>query len=140
MNLPLGALPPWLQWALLLAFALATIVTGFRAVPQLWSFVRRIVGLVDALGELQPFLERAEPILGELREQIVNDHGHVILRNQLDRIEDTSTELTSQVTDAVARLDRVESGVAGLYKDQQNITKRLDSADRRRTRGTNQQT
>ncbi|GAA4176622.1 hypothetical protein [Gryllotalpicola koreensis] len=129
MDVPFSAVPHWLQWVLVAAAALATIGGGVRAVPPLWQFLRRVISLVDALGELEPFLKKNDPILDELNKQIVNDHGHVILRNQLDRIEDTSKRLDTALADAVERLDRVETGVAGLYDDQKALSERFDDAE-----------
>jgi len=129
MAVPLSAVPHWLQWVLVIAVVLAVLVGGVRSIPPLWKVVRGLIGLVDALAGLQKFLEKNDPILDELRAQVVNDHGHLNLRSQLDRIERTSKRLEPQITDAVERLDRVELGVAGLYNDQQALSDRFDKAE-----------
>lgn len=122
MDVPLSAVPPWLQWVIVIAAVLAVVAGGIRAVPPLWQFITRIINLVDALTELPDFLERNDPILQELNRQIVNDHGHVILRNQLDTVE-------AGIKDAKRRLERVEDGVKGLYDDQENLTQRFNDAE-----------
>jgi hypothetical protein len=137
VDAPFSAVPHWLQWTLVAAAVLGAIATCIRALPPIWGFVQRLVGLVDALTELVPFLEKNDPILDQLSQQVVNDHGHMNLREQLDRIEDSQKRLEPQVTDTVTRLDRVEMGVAGLYKDQQALSDRFDDAEQtwRKNRG-----
>ena len=122
MDAPLSAVPHWLQWVVVVAGVLAACATGVRAVPPLWNLLQRVVGLIDALTELPEFIAHNGPILHALNEQIVNDHGHVILRDQLDRVE-------KQNLDTIDRLSRVESGVAGLYKDQKALSDRFDDAE-----------
>lgn len=129
MDVPLSAVPHWLQWLIVIAAALAVLAGGIRALPPLWQFIQRVVGLVDALTELEPFLKKNDPILDELSKQVVNDHGHVNLRSQLDRIEFTTKRLDAKVTDTVERLDRVEIGVKGLYDDQQALESRFNDAE-----------
>lgn len=115
MSIPLAAVPHWLQWILVAGVALAVVAGAIRSIPPLWKFLQKAIGLVNALAELPEFLEKNDPILDELAKQVVNDHGHVNLRSQLDRIEDAQK--------------RLETGVAGLYDDQQELTKRVDSAE-----------
>lgn len=129
MSVPLSAVPHWLQWVFVLIAVLVALVGGIRAVPPLWKFVHRAVGLVDALAALPQFLEKNDPIIDQLQEQIVNSHGKVILRHQLDEIQYSMKRLEPQVGDALERLDRVEEGVAGLYTDQQELSDRFDKAE-----------
>lgn len=98
---------PIAQYILWLVFIIVVLWLTGRIIRRTWAPLRKFITTIDALDELPNFTTETKATLEKLRAQVENSH---------------STNLRDELTDALesleglhGRLDRVETGVAGLY-------------------------
>lgn len=112
---------PVVDWTFLASINLwqvAIIVVAIyvlaRVLIQFWPWLKKVIGLTDALGELPEFIvamrqfrDRTDTAIADIRHEVKFNNG-------------------SSVKDAIGRVER---GVAGLHEKVDEQKKTLDAAD-----------
>lgn len=109
-----------------------------KLVRRLWQALARFVTVVETFSDLPDQMQRLDdfatehtPMLRQLADQVLNDHGNVNLRDELTQAKNDSAsalELVTEVRDIAIGLDR---GIAGLYQDRESTAGTLDNLDER---------
>lgn len=94
--------PTWLASINLLQISIVVLAVGLiiRFLVKFWPWLRKLIRLIDSLGQLPDFITRTDSTIAEIHHEVNYNNG-------------------SSVKDAV---ERVELGVKGLYD-------RMDAAD-----------
>lgn len=106
---------PWLQWVLAVAAVITFVAGAIRGIPPAWRAVTRFVTTINALNDLPDELAKQKQFRADTK---------TTLDDQNVKIDEIHHEVHynngSSVKDAVGR---VESGVAGLYTETDELKK-----------------
>jgi len=95
---------PWLPAALWVITIIVALGFLLRWIGRTWPKLRRFVKTMDSLVGLPEFIERTDDSVAQLKQQILNSHGDINMRDEITEALDSSKRAEAMLAEVQTKL------------------------------------